>query len=282
MSRRGLHSRGRGTWQVIVPAWRTEDPELDTFDKVIAIWLFSHLEGYVDDHVSMTSMARKLGISTERTRKSLARLHELGIIFSLDVKPGARAVIGLDKEVWEHGNRAESRTPPPSEIPHGTERNSARSEAAHLPMGEDQAGTQVARATAARADALFERFWQAYPRKIGKPAAKAKFVAALRTARVEDIAAGLHRWCEHWAARGEPEFIPHPSTWLHQQRWNDTPPPVRGQRGAPTRPLTRMEQAYQRRTNCTDDEARAWSQHASELRRGEVIASDVVAEAAGG
>ena len=278
--KRGTY-RDRSGWTAY-PNSRWEDPRLDTFDKVIAGWLMSHADGFVAEHISRHEISDRLDIDPARVTKSLKRLAALGIV-TMTAGQRGRLVIEPCVEAWEQPLR-------PDGIPTGdraenqpvTERKTNRSADLHLPIGEEQGEQHPVRATAARADALFERFWQAYPRKIGKPAAKTKFVAALRTARVEDIAAGLHRWCEHWAARGEPEFIPHPSTWLHQQRWNDTPPPVRGQRGATARPLTRMEQAYQRRTNCTDDEARAWSQHAGELRRGEVIASDVVAEAAGG
>lgn len=70
----------------------------------------------------------------------------------------------------------------------------------------------------------FEQFWLAYPRKVGKPAAKKAFKSAMKRAGIEAIAEGLGRWVEYWEDRSEPEFVPHPSTWLNQDRWDDHPP----------------------------------------------------------
>jgi hypothetical protein len=69
----------------------------------------------------------------------------------------------------------------------------------------------------------FDEFWRAYPRKKGgKAGAQRKFLAALRQASAETIiaaAAAFADRCER--ARTEEQFIPYPSTWLHQGRWTD-------------------------------------------------------------
>lgn len=70
----------------------------------------------------------------------------------------------------------------------------------------------------------FEDFWAAYPRKVGKGAAR-KVWDRLHPdeALVKKIAAALdwQRDQEQWA---DPQFIPHPRTWLSQERWDDEPP----------------------------------------------------------
>lgn len=81
-------------------------------------------------------------------------------------------------------------------------------------------------------EALFSLFWQQYPRKVSKPAALKAYRAAMkdvdRGAVAAEIMAGLQPWIRFWSARGEPEFIPHPSTWLNGHRWQDVAPaPVR-------------------------------------------------------
>lgn len=82
---------------------------------------------------------------------------------------------------------------------------------------------------------LFDSFWGAYPRKVGKPAARRAFTAALRAFSVDDIARGLRAWTGHWDEAGTDEtFIPHPATWLNQHRFNDSPPAV--PTASPTRP----------------------------------------------
>lgn len=72
-------------------------------------------------------------------------------------------------------------------------------------------------------DPMFTEFWQAYPRKIGKPIA----LKAWRTARVDGAmhaamleAIQRHKASPQWTKDGG-EFIPHPSTWINQRRWED-------------------------------------------------------------
>lgn len=68
----------------------------------------------------------------------------------------------------------------------------------------------------------FNEFWAAYPRKIGKPAAERAY-RKLKPAEHDAVMGGLAVWAKYWAERGEPEFTPHPSTFLNQRRWEDQP-----------------------------------------------------------
>lgn len=72
----------------------------------------------------------------------------------------------------------------------------------------------------------FSLFWEHYPRKVGRPVALKAYVKAMRKASFGEIRDGLKRWLEYWERRNEPEYIPHASTWLNQERWNDVPPPL--------------------------------------------------------
>ncbi|MFD8596991.1 hypothetical protein ACFV1L_18515 [Kitasatospora sp. NPDC059646] len=79
------------------------------------------------------------------------------------------------------------------------------------------------RATPAPAADLFEAFWTAYPRKVGKGAARKAWAAALkRGADPAAIAAAVPRHAAFWVAVGtEPRFVPHPTTWLNGERYDD-------------------------------------------------------------
>jgi hypothetical protein len=68
----------------------------------------------------------------------------------------------------------------------------------------------------------FEEFWTHYPRRVGKLAADRAYRTARKQATGEAIMAGL------LAARfaRDPQFIPHPSTWLNQGRWMDEDVPA--------------------------------------------------------
>jgi DNA-binding transcriptional ArsR family regulator len=75
-------------------------------------------------------------------------------------------------------------------------------------------------------DDAFEHWWERYPRKAGKPAAKRALRSALKKAPPEQIGSGLLTWIRYWDQRNDPSFIPYPATWLNQERWNDDPPPL--------------------------------------------------------
>lgn len=71
----------------------------------------------------------------------------------------------------------------------------------------------------------FERFWSAYPRKAGKGAARKSFLKiAPSEALFEQIMLALSKvkQSEQWRKEGG-QFIPYPSTWLNQERWEDSP-----------------------------------------------------------
>lgn len=75
----------------------------------------------------------------------------------------------------------------------------------------------------AESDPAFEAFWLAYPRKTGKIEARRAWDRAMGVTTPEVIEAALR--AAKWAH--DPRFIPHPSTWLNQGRWDDQPAPAR-------------------------------------------------------
>tara|TARA_R110000824_G_scaffold181444_1_gene362240 strand:+ start:3169 stop:3936 length:768 start_codon:yes stop_codon:yes gene_type:complete len=67
----------------------------------------------------------------------------------------------------------------------------------------------------------FESFWKKYPRKISKSKAL-KIYCNIPDKEHPLILIGLKKYNTHWIEKGiEMEFIPHPTTWLNQERWKD-------------------------------------------------------------
>jgi len=66
----------------------------------------------------------------------------------------------------------------------------------------------------------FETFWQAYPRKVGKGAAYARWRAKKPDINSVLSALNVQKQCEQWE---DITLIPHPATWLSQERWEDDP-----------------------------------------------------------
>lgn len=66
---------------------------------------------------------------------------------------------------------------------------------------------------------IFENFWEIYPRKIWKPKALLSFK---KIKDQEKVIEGTKKWSEHWKESGtEMQYIPHPTTFLNQERYND-------------------------------------------------------------
>ena len=89
-----------------------------------------------------------------------------------------------------------------------------------------QPATQTESAPSAL-DVAFQEFWKVYPKKIGKGAAlkawkKLKPSRELQTRMSSAIAD--QRQSDQWR-KGDGQFIPNPSTWLNQGRWDDEPTP---------------------------------------------------------
>lgn len=95
----------------------------------------------------------------------------------------------------------------------------------------------------------FERFWGTYPRHVAKSAARKAFASALKRADVEVILAGAEQFRDD-PNLPEPQFIPHPTTWLNQDRWEDDPLPPRfpnrGSRAGGDRNSEAIERSYER------------------------------------
>lgn len=72
------------------------------------------------------------------------------------------------------------------------------------------------------AEAAFEQFWQAYPRKAAKGRARKAWSTAITKADLQTIINGATRYGREQADK-DPEFIKHPATWLAGECWLDEP-----------------------------------------------------------
>lgn len=68
----------------------------------------------------------------------------------------------------------------------------------------------------------FDLFWAQYPRKVGKQAAIKAYDKAMKLTTPTDILNGIKQLRIETAGK-EITFIPHPSTWLNEGRWDDEP-----------------------------------------------------------
>lgn len=120
------------------------------------------------------------------------------------------------KHQQPHIKEAQSEYPPPDTEKHGVSTGLAR---------QEQIQEQIRIRSTSALRAAFDRFWAIYPRKVGKDGAWAKW-RQLRPdeATVEGMIAAVEQQARTW---NDPQFIPHPKTWLHNGRWKDEEPTVR-------------------------------------------------------
>lgn len=76
--------------------------------------------------------------------------------------------------------------------------------------------------------AAFQSFYTAYPRKVGKEAARKAYAkAARRAGGFADINEGARRFAADPNLPTDRQFIPYPATWLNRDGWEDEPLPPR-------------------------------------------------------
>lgn len=193
---------------------------------------------------SQERIAGKCGIAPETARHCLARLTERGWLTKARAEReggrlgGNRYTLAIHRLLGDGGDDHHR--------PLG-DGATVRSETVdHRPPGdglepsvEEPSGEPSTPPTPATvAHDTFEAWWAAYPRKVGKPNARRAWLAALRRLRndqvrttdaaVEIIRDGFRRWRRYWIDAATPEdLIPHPSTWLNQDRFHDAPPAIR-------------------------------------------------------
>lgn len=127
-------------------------------------------------------------------------------------------------------------------------RNSAESaesvESAENPSPKEKSPTPskeitpstVSEATASSTEvrAGFAEFWILFPNKVGKRDAEREFGLALKRSSFADIMAGLHRY----VAKTDDRPWCNPSTFLHQNRWDDQPAAAAPRGQGPPKPQT--------------------------------------------
>jgi hypothetical protein len=214
----GIVSSGR-RGHTVVPNWRWEDPALDTYDLRIAGWIASHADAYRDDHVTRNEISRKTAISRARVSTSLERLQTLRIITVAWVesdRSGTRFMITFDFDLWvgvdatRPGGGRHTSTPPDATRP------------------PSSIGEQVEEQHGEPRDTDFEAFWSIYRHKVAKPRARKAWKAAVKKALADEILTGALAWGHYWdRAHTEERFIPHPTTWLNGEQWNDAPPTLK-------------------------------------------------------
>ena len=93
-----------------------------------------------------------------------------------------------------------------------------------LPLGREGMGRESKKTSSSPATPPmeFDTFWAQYPRKVGKQTAIKAYAKARKMTTAEQILTGVQLLKRETAGK-EPDYIPHPATWLNAGRWDDEP-----------------------------------------------------------
>ena len=202
-------------------------------ERLVLLSIANHADDQWESWPSLDTIAAESNVHTQSVRTALRRLVERGVIERV-VNGGGTHRTRADRRPNLYRivrERGEQITPPVEQ--RGGSESLTTGGANHSPEPSVEPSTALDRvptgAVAARElVAAFKAFWSQYPRKVGKPAAERAWRAHVIRGGVQpdNVLTGLDAWCAYWTARDEPQFVPHPSTWLNQHRWDDEPPPL--------------------------------------------------------
>ena len=228
--------------------WRSPDVStLDIEDRLLFIGLWS----YVDDNgVGRGDMADIIADlfaadmfadpreTVARVSRGVSNLSERGMIhrYEVDGRTYVEIVRWRDHQRIDKPGKAryphygadsrdcrETPAPPRETVAPGTGEQGNRG------TGEQGTNTRSPAAPSSVRDPgpdRFDEFWEAYPRKVGKQKARTKFAAACKRVDAQTVIDGARRLAAD-PNLPEAQFIPHPSTWLERDGWEDEPLPAR-------------------------------------------------------
>ena len=218
----------------IKPAFFTNDHLADVHPLgrllFIGLWTVADREGRLEDRPRRIK-AEVLPYDDVDCDTLLNQLAEHGFIlrYSVDSKRFIQ-VLKFNKHQNPHMKEAASVIPAPDltgtstvQVPNLTGSSPAES----LNPLTESLNPQAARKRAGD-DADFDKWYEAYPKKVGKGAARKAFAKAIKSESLDTLISAVERQrnSEQWAKDGG-QFIPNPATWLNQERWDDSLPSSR-------------------------------------------------------
>ena len=187
------------------------DTRLSLTAKGLLAQLLTHSDGW---NVSIQSLAKANKCGRDRIRSAVVELEKSGY---LERTQKRNSLGGFEENVW-------ITTSPPPDSPVSD----------NPTTGEPTTKNTNTKNTKNKLD-LFEKFWELYPRKVGKASARKMFEKVIDQAYT--IISAAERMAND---KNLPplEFIPYPATWLNREGWEDDPYPEREKK--PEKPVAEV------------------------------------------
>ena len=193
--------------------------------RLLYTWLLSHLDingNFYADPVMVNNLVfTRLGHSVKTIASALDEMAEKELI--IRYKNNGETYLNYPdfNEKQPYLNSAREATPDIPNITHESIMSDSGLNFAKLSKDKLIKDTVKKTANDENLELSFNEFWNAYPRKVNKKEAKQKwFKAKLPDLPIILKALENQKQTESWQ-KNEGKYIPHPTTWLNQERWND-------------------------------------------------------------
>ena len=211
----------------LIPNSVSRSTDLPARAKAVYIFMRSHRDGW---NITTTSVAHALGMNKDTVASAINDLIESGHMRRIEKRSEGGTFAGWDYEILSGRATVSEKTGPGKTGPGKTgcirRLSSKKTKEITSLSQEDHAQTSGSSERESRSD-RFDEFWDAYPRKVGKKKARAKFAAAVKAAGdAQRVIDGAQRLAAD-PNLPEKQFIPHPTTWLERGGWDDEPLPAR-------------------------------------------------------
>ena len=223
-------------------AWLRIDDRVRTHPKIAeagpaAAWLWfcgiCYCREHLTDGVIPRSVVSSLAMNLPLPLKHAERLCAVGLWHStaggylvhdfLDWNPSRADVETARKADLERKRNRHGVLPDSERNLSGFQTTPSRASAGAPARARDLiSGSSVSSEESARETSDFSAFWAAYPRRVGKDAARKAFDRRRSDVTLEAVLAALElqKASQQWQRDGG-RYVPHPATWLNQGRWQD-------------------------------------------------------------
>lgn len=240
----------------VVPRWMIYHPNVDAKMILLFLVLSARANGKGICWPSLETLAAESRLSRSTVHETLTLMRERGLltwetrtssrgrmnVYRLLIDPlGASGGVVQNLDDGSSAQQTTGRPPTGREVetdevePPKTSPSSADDDVSGA--GGDALGGEEA---VSSAEELFEDFWEHYPWKVNKKDAAKAFAKAVKSTEYIDIRVGLVSAIKTWVGEGKVKVtqdgdgmkvskvpgeagkgVPHASTWLNGERWND-------------------------------------------------------------
>mgnify|MGYP000333036355 CR=1 FL=1 len=179
--------------------------------KIVLYWIADHHNSETNAcFPSLSTLADECEMSKRAVQDRIECLAQIGLIKKIERSRtnGSQTSNGyslnLTKQPWQNlpPPLAESASPPVQNLPpHNLVSNN------HVNITKKNM-------------AIFDDLWNIYPKKVGKGTARKALAKAMAKAPIDQIQLSLALFVRAWGSQDK-KFMPHLSTWLNGERWDD-------------------------------------------------------------